>query len=177
MSADRSWRDIVILSSLIIGSIVIILIFGVHHIFNRSESASKPNESISSLGIRNSSESTAAANRIPPDQAVINHYGFLQKKQLHESWTDLSTSFQGSNSKGFSEYKNWWDSVESIYVDAVKIIVVSPGNENAVVKADLRYKLRTGRVIIDQKKYIYLVWDNDKWLINEKSEVYTNTSR
>jgi hypothetical protein len=43
----------------------------------------------------------------------------------------------------------------------------------AVVKADLSYKLVGGRILPDTKKYIYLIWDNNKWLINGKSATYT----
>jgi serine/threonine protein kinase, bacterial len=109
--------------------------------------------------------------RISPDTAILKHYQLIQNNQLDQSWTDLSTSFQGSNlAQGFQEYKKWWNSVNRI--DIGRVETVDNSVSSAVVKADLSYTLKSGRVMSDQKKYIYLVWDNDKWLINGKSETF-----
>jgi hypothetical protein len=131
---------------------------------------SKPSK-LSTNTVVSNSHSTEI--KITPDKAVINHYKLIQDRRLDESWQDLSTSFQGSNlAKGVSEYKAWWNSVDSVNIGSTEILEISQNKKSATVKADLRYKLRTGREIIDQKKYIYLVWDNDRWLINEKSDIY-----
>jgi hypothetical protein len=112
-----------------------------------------------------------SAERPSPEAAIINHYKLIRSGQLDESWTDLSTSFQGANlAKGLSEYKEWWNSVETIQIGEVKIL--DRQSETAIAKVDLNYGIRGGRVMHDNKKYIYLVWDNDRWLINDKSDTY-----
>jgi hypothetical protein len=180
MFKNRDWRDLVTLGGLIGGPIVIGAIFGINHIINQTTSpislptanisSSSPN---SSINIKLKKESPISVNRISPDKAVTDHYKLIQSKHFDESWNDLSKKFQGSNlAKGIGEYKIWWDSVESIYIGNIETLEISQNNNNAVVKADLKYKLRTGRMLIDQKKFIYLVWDNDRWLINEKSDSY-----
>jgi hypothetical protein len=117
----------------------------------------------------------SAPIRISPDVSIRNHYKLLQDRQLEKSWTNLSTSFQGSNlTKGFQEYSQWWNSVDKIEIGSIEILGKSL--DSAVVKADLSYTLRGGRVISDQKKYFYMVWDNDKWLINGKSDRQMNLS-
>lgn len=91
-------------------------------------------------------------------------------KELEKSWSDLSPSFKGSNlTKGFKEYTEWWNSVDKVYIGNVEVVKVS--DTNSVVKADLSYKLRGGRIMNDKKKYISLVWTDGKWLIDGKSEV------
>jgi serine/threonine protein kinase, bacterial len=118
-------------------------------------------------------QTSSAPARVSPDVAVIKHYQLIQNQQLDQSWTDLSTSFQGSNlTQGFQEYRTWWNSVDRI--DIGKVETVDQSTDSAIVQADLSYRLKSGRVMSDQKKYIYLVWDNDKWLINGKSETFKN---
>jgi hypothetical protein len=102
---------------------------------------------------------------------IIKHYQLIQNQQLDQSWTDLSTSFQGSNlTQGFQEYRTWWNLVDRI--DIGKVETVDQSTDSAIVQVNLSYRLKSGRVMSDQKKYIYLVWDNDKWLINGKSETF-----
>jgi serine/threonine protein kinase len=111
-------------------------------------------------------------NQIAPDISLINHYKLIQNKQLDESWNDLSPGFQGSNlTKGLQEYKQWWNSVDQVNIGTMEILEKS--TSRAVVRASLSYQLRGGRILDDKKRYISLVWENGKWMINKKSETYT----
>ncbi len=110
-------------------------------------------------------------NQIAPDISLINHYKLIQNKQLDESWNDLSPSFQGNNlTKGLQEYKDWWNSVDRVDIGAMETIEKSANR--AVVRVSLSYQLRGGRILADKKRYISLVWENGKWLIDKKSEIY-----
>jgi hypothetical protein len=121
--------------------------------------------------ISSSQSDNGSATRPSPDAAILNHYKLIQNGQLDESWTNLSTSFQGANiAKGLSEYKEWWNSVETIQIGGVEIL--DRQSETAIARVDLSYRIRGGRVMRDNKRYIYLVWDNDRWLINDKSDTY-----
>ncbi len=124
------------------------------------------------LTSNNSSVSPSSAESTP-DTAVVNHYRSIDNRELDKSWNDLSPSFKGSNlAKGFNEYIEWWNSVEKVYIGDTRVIKSS--ETSSVVKANLRYKLRSGRIMDDKKKYIYLVWIDGKWLIDGKSETYNN---
>jgi hypothetical protein len=114
-----------------------------------------------------------SSEQLTPDTAIVNHYRSINSRELDESWNDLSPSFKGSNlEKGFNEYIEWWNSVEKVYIYNTR--VVKSSETSSVVKANLRYKLRSGRIMDDKKKYIYLVWIDGKWLIDGKSETYNN---
>jgi hypothetical protein len=129
-------------------------------------SASPSNPSSSSTASQDDVENTG---RPAPDAAIIDHYRLIQSKQLDASWTDLSASFQGANiEKGLREYKEWWNSVEEIQIGGVEIL--DRQSNTAVAKIDLSYRIRGGRIMHDSKKYIYLLWGNDKWLINDKKD-------
>lgn len=123
-------------------------------------------ESISS---NTSSNETATS----PDTAVIDHYRSIDNGELEKSWNNLSPSFKGSNlEKGFNEYIEWWNSVEKVYIGDVRVIKSS--ETKSIVKTNLSYKLRSGRIMNDNKKYIYLVSTDGTWLIDGKSETYNN---
>jgi hypothetical protein len=120
-----------------------------------------------------SSVDSPSSEKSTPDTAIVNHYRSIDNRELEKSWNDLSPSFKGSNlTKGFNEYIEWWNLVEKVYIDDVQIVKSS--DTSSIVKANLRYKLRSGRVIKDKKKYIYLVLIDGEWLIDGKSETYNN---
>lgn len=138
-----------------------------------SRSNEGSNESNDGELANNNSSVPPNSEKLTPDTAVINHYRSIDRRELDKSWNDLSPSFKGSNlEKGFNEYIEWWNSVEKVYIDKTRVIKSS--ETSSVVKANLRYKLRSGRIIDDNKKYISLVWIDGKWLIDGKSETYNN---
>lgn len=120
-----------------------------------------------------SSIASSSGEKLSPDTAIVNHYRSIDNRELDKSWNDLSPSFKGSNlGKGFNEYMEWWNSVEKVYIGDVRVIKSS--KISSVVKANLSYKLRSGRIMNDKKKYIYLVWTDGQWLIDGKSETYND---
>jgi hypothetical protein len=170
---SKLWKTYgIILGIMIGGPLLIFALQGLWNNFSKSTTSVVVSPSSSSISSSINSSSTSQTNRPTPDAAVIKHYNFIQNKKIDRSWTNLSTSFQGSNLvKGFQEYAEWWSLVDTIDIGDVKALSITAND--AVVQADLKYHLRSGRIISDQKKYIYLVWDNDRWLINEKSDTYT----
>jgi hypothetical protein len=169
---SKLWKTYgIVLGVMIGGPLIIFALQGLWNNFSNSTTSVVVSPSSSSISSPRSSSSTSQTNRPAPDAAVIEHYNFIQNKKIDRSWTNLSTSFQGSNlTKGFQEYAEWWNSVDTIDIGDVKALSVTAND--AIVQADLKYHLRGGRVMSDQKKYIYLVWDNDRWLINGKSDTY-----
>lgn len=120
-----------------------------------------------------SNNNSSNESMISPDTAVVNHYRSIDNREIERSWDDLSPNFKGSNlTKGFNKYTDWWDSVEKVYISDTR--VVKSSETSSIVKTNLTYKLRSGRVMNDKKKYIYLTWTNGKWLIDGKSEKYNN---
>jgi hypothetical protein len=109
------------------------------------------------------------SDRLSPDRAMINHYQAINNGNLDEAWSDLTTQFKGAGLiKGKREFDEWWNSVKSTNVDSVKII--SSSEDRAVVKIDLVYTLKQGRVFRDPRNKLKLVWDENskKWLIDGK---------
>lgn len=179
---SKLWKNYGIIMGVMIGGSIVILIgqaawTGIQNFLNtRNSSLSQPTvEANQSSG---SNPQTTPSNlpvnpRLAPDIAIVNHYKFINSRELDRSWNDLSQSFKGSNlTKGFKEYIEWWNSVDKVYIGDVKILKSS--DTSSVVKADLSYKLRSGRIMEDKKKYIYLIWTDGKWLIDEKSDTYNN---
>jgi serine/threonine protein kinase len=153
------------------GASLLLLVTGVWFIQSKFE---EPSVTINTP--MTSASGSSASDRPLPSSAITEHYQLIQNKQLDESWGNLSTSFQGANLvKGLAEYKTWWNSVSQVSIANVEILENSGGR--SVVKADLTYTLNSGRVMTDSKKYFYLVWDGNKWLIDGKSSEYTSPSK
>lgn len=134
---------------------------------NNGSTESKTSPSSSS----NATASTPSTNsdRLSPEQAMINHYQVINNGNLNEAWSDLTTQFQGTDLvKGKREFDEWWNSVRSTSVG--QITVISSSEDRAVVKVNLVYTLKQGRVFRDPRDKLKLVWDGNakKWLINGK---------
>jgi serine/threonine protein kinase, bacterial len=141
--------------------------------------SNNPNPPISSSPSNSSKRSTPVSNqnRSAPDAAIIDHYRLIQNKQLDPAWNNLSSNFKSSNTEGFQEYQKWWNSVNNINMSDVQTLDKS--SSRAVVKANISYQLADGRIINDDKKYMYLIWDeaSAKWLIDSKSNNYSGDNR
>jgi hypothetical protein len=116
------------------------------------------------------SSSTTNSDRISPDRAMIDHYQAINNGNLDEAWSDLTTQFKGADlTKGRREFDEWWNSVRSTNIG--EISVISNSGDRAVVRANLVYTLKQGRVFRDPRNKLRLVWDESskKWLIDGKS--------
>ena len=113
--------------------------------------------------------SSTNSDRIAPDRAMAIHYQAINNGNLDEAWSDLTTQFKGSNLvQGKREFDAWWNIVRSINIGS--ITVVSNSGDRAVVKVNLVYTLKQGRVFRDSKDKLKLVWDESskKWSIDGK---------
>jgi hypothetical protein len=179
---SKLWKNYAIIMGVMIGGSIVILIgqaawTGIQNFLNtRNSSLSQPTIEANQSSISNpqTTPSNSPVNeKMTPDVAIASHYKLINSRELDKSWNELSPNFKGSNlTKGFKEYIEWWNSVETVYIGDIKTLRNS--DLNSVVKADLSYKLRSGRIMEDKKKYIYLIWTDGKWLIDGKSDTYNN---
>ena len=72
-------------------------------------------------------------------------------------------------SGGFSGYKDWWDSVDKIQV--ISTTLMNNDNGQATVNAKIRYFMKTGVDVDDEKGLFYLSWNSDKknWELVKKT--------
>ncbi|MGI0483635.1 protein kinase domain-containing protein, partial [Geminocystis sp. CENA526] len=96
---------------------------------------------------------------------IVNHYQSLNNRQYQKTWNNLTYNFV--NSFSYQDYQNWWNSVSEIMLDNVDVI--SQNKDYARVKVDLKYRMKNGKVVKDNKPYIDLIWSDDQWLIERKS--------
>jgi hypothetical protein len=173
---SKLWKNYLIIMGVMIGGSIVVLIGEVmwNRIHNSSPSQATLDANQSSTNnSRSSPFASPSGENLTPDNAIVSHYRSIDNRELDKSWNDLSPSFKGSNlTKGFNEYIEWWNSVEKIYIGDVKVLKTT--DTSSVVKADLSYKLRSGRVMKDKKKYIYLILTDGKWLIDGKFDTYNN---
>jgi hypothetical protein len=137
--------------------------------------AELPSRTIVPLSSNSNDNLVVNKKKLAPDTFIRNYYKLLQDRQLDKSWDNLSAIFKASELvKGFQEYKEWWNSVDSIKIIDVQILEESLSR--AVVKAELVYSMKNGKKIPDNNRYFYLVYHNGEWLIDKKSETYVLVS-
>ncbi|WP_017296296.1 serine/threonine-protein kinase [Geminocystis herdmanii] len=98
---------------------------------------------------------------------IVTHYQSLNNRQYQKTWNNLTDNFV--NSFSYQDYQNWWDSVSEIMLDNVDII--SQNKDDARVKVDLKYRMKNGKIVKDNKPYIDLIWSDEdsQWFIDRKS--------
>ena len=103
-----------------------------------------------------------------PEKFIRQHYAKLNERNYKYTWTDLSLTFK-ENIGSFSDYTQWWDSVDKINLGSVRI--VSKDNGRAIVDADLLYQMKNGDKARDEKGRIYLTWNAEEkhWDIESKA--------
>jgi hypothetical protein len=116
------------------------------------------------------SSPTKTSERPSPEEMVKNHYIALNNRRYQETWNNLSLNFQklSGSSNAYDDYTEWWNSVERINIGEVR--TVEQSDSQAIVNAELKYVLKTGRSSTDENTRIYLIWDDSsrKWLFNKK---------
>jgi serine/threonine protein kinase, bacterial len=147
------------------------------NIIQSSSNKSNPTITPSPSNNLDNNSPVSTENRPNPDAAIVDHYQLIQNKQLDPAWNNLSSNFKSSNTEGFQEYQKWWNSVNNIDLRDVKTLKMS--SSQSVVKAYISYQLANGKVMNDENKYMYLIWDeaSAKWLIDSKSNNYSGDSR
>ncbi|BFM39424.1 serine/threonine-protein kinase [Synechocystis sp. LKSZ1] len=120
---------------------------------------------------RSSSESLLSSNsdvaRPNPEDFIDNHYSDLNNGDYSTTWARLSSNF--SQSLTYDQYIDWWNKVSEVRLG--NIIPISQNSERAKLKLNLSYVMNDGRVVKDEKPYVYLVWNDGEqtWLIDKKS--------
>jgi hypothetical protein len=110
-----------------------------------------------------------------PEQAVKDYYTAINNRQYEGTWATLTPHFKDvfncctpSGQHDFDGYRAWWESVEKVEVG--RVATVDRGNDTATVYAELTYRLKNGRTILDSKPYIKLLFDtvSDRWSFDDK---------
>ena len=117
--------------------------------------------------LENSSNSSPS-NQVDPEEFIRIYYSNINKRNYDSTWASLSSNFQ-SMSGGFSGYKDWWDSVDKIQV--ISTTLMNNDNGQATVNAKIRYFMKTGVDVDDEKGLFYLSWNSDKknWELIKKT--------
>jgi hypothetical protein len=111
--------------------------------------------------------STSSATKPNPEQFIRDYYSNLNSRNYDAAWKGLSSDFQGI-SGSFSDYSEWWDSVDEIELGSARL--VSQDGNQAIVDANLTYVMKTGARSEDGRGRIYLAWNSDKsnWEMTKK---------
>lgn len=105
-------------------------------------------------------------NRISGSEFIKSFYSLSKAVSLTDSYALLSHNAQ--QKLPFNDYKNWWaKTVKSVYVDKV----TSLGGKK--YKVNLSYYKYDGSYQCSED-IIYLLWNNNEWLINDFSWGYCN---
>ena len=105
-------------------------------------------------------------DRPSPEDAIRSYYETLNGDRYRTAWGMLSKSLQNNRDlhpDGFSDYSEWWDSVDFVEVAQIEPIEVDPND--ARVRAQLNYHMKAGN-ISSLSLEIQLVWDDkhERWL-------------
>lgn len=105
-------------------------------------------------------------SRISGSEFIKSFYSLSKAVSLTDSYSLLSNNAQ--QKLPFNDYNNWWNkTVKSVYVDEVTPL----GGEK--YKVNLSYYKYDGNYQCSED-IIYLLWNNNEWLINDFSWGYCN---
>ncbi|KOP26905.1 protein kinase [Hapalosiphon sp. MRB220] len=117
-------------------------------------------------------EETTATNpentRPSPEEFIQSYYANINQGEYQTAWNQLSPNFQNNKSlhpNGYLSYIDWWGGkVQQVEVEQVSLVENS--TETAIVSAQLKYILKTGRESSSSINFS-LLWDagNNKWVI------------
>ncbi|MUG91876.1 protein kinase [Scytonema sp. UIC 10036] len=111
---------------------------------------------------------SASVDKPSPEQAIQNYYSTINRGDYQTSWNQLSPTYQNNqrlHPNGYLSYIDWWGGqVDSVELEQVSL--VEAGTETATVNAQLRYFMKTGRVVPSSVRF-FLFWDaqNNKWVV------------
>ncbi|MEA5596671.1 serine/threonine-protein kinase [Rivularia sp. UHCC 0363] len=106
-----------------------------------------------------------------PSQAVTDYYTTINNRNYSSSWNQLSPRFQRNKSNNsYSEYIDWWNKVQRVAVEQAK--TVSTSSNTATVEVQMKYYLKSGRVIADAQQF-KLVWNatQQNWNFDDSSKL------
>ena len=108
----------------------------------------------------------APEERPSPEDTIRSYYDTLNGDRYRTAWGMLSKSLQNNSDlhpDGFSDYSQWWDSVD--FVEVAQIEPIEVERNDARVRTQLNYHMKTGN-ISPLSLEIQLVWDDkhERWL-------------
>ncbi len=106
-----------------------------------------------------------------PSQAVINYYQTINDRNYSTSWNQLTSKFQRNKSNNsYSEYIDWWNKVQRVEVERANTL--STTSNTATVEAQMKYYLKSGRVISDAQRF-KLIWNatQQNWNFDDSSNL------
>ncbi len=104
-------------------------------------------------------------------QAVVNYYATINNRNYTTSWNLLSPKFQRNKSNNkYSEYTNWWNKVQRVEVEQANTL--STTSNTATVEVQMKYYLKSGRVIPDAQRF-KLLWNTTQqnWNIDDSTKL------
>ncbi|KYC42842.1 protein kinase [Scytonema hofmannii PCC 7110] len=115
-----------------------------------------------------SDSSSPSVDQPSPEQAIQNYYSTINRGEYQTGWNQLSPTYQNNqrlHPNGYLSYIDWWGGqVQRVELEQVSL--VEAGTETATVNAQLRYFMKTGKVVPSSVRF-FLLWDaqNSKWII------------
>ena len=92
-----------------------------------------------------------------PAQAIRNYYTTINNNDYRTAWNQLTPKFKREKSNNdYSEYVNWWNTVERVEIDQVNTLSATSDTANVEVK--LKYRMKDGRVSPNSHTF-KLVWN------------------
>ncbi|MEM9923048.1 MAG: serine/threonine-protein kinase [Cyanobacteria bacterium P01_D01_bin.50] len=116
-------------------------------------------------------ESPQTDDKPSPSQAIINYYTTINNRNYLTSWNLLSAKFQRSKSNNsYSEYTEWWNKVQRVEVEGAKTL--STTSNTATVEAQMKYYMKSGRVITDAQRF-KIIWNatQKKWNFDDSNKL------
>ncbi|PPT05050.1 serine/threonine kinase [Geitlerinema sp. FC II] len=109
------------------------------------------------------------SDRPSPIDAARDYYAAINANDLIVAWNTLSRELQqdeGLHPKGFRDYQNWWDTVNAVRVEELRLVEV--GEETARVDVRLKYFMKSGETGADALRITW-IWDryNDRWVYDD----------
>lgn len=102
-----------------------------------------------------------------PDAVVRQYYELVDAQSFDASWEILTPNFQ-TKSGTRASYEMWWLQVEEVTIGEVTL--VDQDATTACVFAALTYHMVDGRAVVDERPYIFLLFDpeTNQWRIDRK---------
>ncbi|ARV60713.1 serine/threonine protein kinase [Nostocales cyanobacterium HT-58-2] len=107
-------------------------------------------------------------NQRSPTEAIQNYYSSINQGQYRTAWNQLAPSYQNNkrlHPNGYLSYIDWWGGKVK-NVDVEQVSVVEGSTETATVNAQLKYLMKTGKVVRSSVRFL-LLWDADnmRWVV------------
>jgi hypothetical protein len=113
--------------------------------------------------IQTSQEQSTMISSDSPEQAVLDYYVNINNRNYKTTWELLSSRYRDKKSISFSDYTEWWDTVNEVKISDVRLI--SRKDNLAYIDAQLKYVMKDGD-ITSQDTHFSLEWrqNGNEWI-------------